>query len=77
MNFIEQWFNLVPDGGEEQDQEALVGGVVEDRREGGEHGPGEVGYNEHEGHLVEESWGVQLPMLLTRWSALANSAAPS
>ena len=56
------------DGGDEQDQEALVGGVVEDRGEAGEDGPGEVGYNEHEDHLVEEPWGVQLPMSLARWS---------
>ena len=64
------------DGGDEQDQEALVGGVVEDRGEAGKDGAGEVGYNEHEDHLVEEPWGVKLPMLLARWSALANSPGP-
>ena len=64
------------DGGDEQDQEALIGGVVEDRREGGEDGLGEVGYKEHEDHLVEEPWGVELPMSLARWSDLANSAGP-
>ena len=64
------------DGGDEQDQEALVGGVVEDRGEAGKDGAGEVGYNEHEDHLVEEPWGVHLPMSLARWSDLANSAGP-
>src|SRR5262249_10571450 len=67
-------------GGEDrrdgQDQEALIGGVVEDRSERGEDGLGEVGYNEHEGHLVEGPWGVGLPLSLTRWSDLANSAGP-
>ena len=64
------------DGGDEQDQEALIGGVVEDRGERGEDGLGEVGYNEHEDHLVEEPWGVELPMSLARWSDLANSPGP-
>src|SRR5262249_18430606 len=67
-------------GGEDrrdgQDQEALIGGVVEDRSERGEDGLGEVGYNEHEGHLVEGPWGVGLPLSFTRWSDLANSAGP-
>ena len=49
------------DGGDEQDQEALIGGVVEDRGERGEDGLSEVGYNEHEDHLVEGPWGVELP----------------
>jgi hypothetical protein len=31
------------DGGQEQDKEALVSGMVEDRGEQGEDGPGEVG----------------------------------
>ena len=65
------------DGGEEQDEEALVGGMVEDRGERAEDGPGEFGYNRHGDHLVEEPWGVELPMFLTRWSTLANSAGPS
>lgn len=34
------------------------------------------GYDQHEDHLGEEPWGVELPMFLTRWSALANSAGP-
>ena len=45
-------------GGEEQDDKALVGGMVEDRGERGEDGPGELGYNQHGDHLVEEPWGV-------------------
>ena len=47
--------------GEEQDEEALVGGMVEDRGERGEDGPGEVGYSQHGDHLVEEPWGVSYP----------------
>ena len=54
------------DGGDKQDQEALIGGVVEDRRERGEDGPGEVGYNEHEGHLVEESMGCRATHVLSK-----------
>jgi hypothetical protein len=64
------------DGRDEQDQEALIGAVLEDRCERGEDGPGELGYNEHEGHLVEGPWGVELPMSSARWSDLTNPAGP-
>ena len=64
------------DGGQEQDEKALVGGMVEGRGEPAEDGLGELGYSQHEDHLVEEPWGVRLPMFLTRWSAFANCAAP-
>ena len=64
------------DGSQEQNENALVGGMVEGRGEQAEDRLGELGESQHGGHLVEAPWGVKLPMLLTRWSVLANSPGP-
>ena len=55
------------DGGHEQDQEALVGGLEEDGGELVEHGPSEGWYKEHEDHLGGDA-GVRwnAPMLPLR-----------